>query len=148
MQGLHSKDWCRGLSPIQGLQYQMDFFTVFIPLLSHCQSWFLSVVQRFNGNRRGQPYPAELLALHLYLKQHTVVKEFAVQRVKGHHPGYQKSWVCFLWYRRNLTVLHLLLYQRTADLPYFRWVQSHTRWALSKNTYQSKPFLGDGERNF
>ena len=54
---------------------------------------FLSVVQRFNGNRRGQPYSAEFIALHLLLKQRTVIKEFAVQRTKGYHPGYQKSWV-------------------------------------------------------
>lgn len=99
-------------------------------------------MQRFSRNRRGQPYPAEFIALYLLLKQRTVIKESEVQRVKGHHPRYQKSWVCFLWYRRNLTVLHPLLYQRTADLPYFEWVQSHTRWALSKNAYQSKPSPG------
>ena len=61
------------------------------PIFHTVDPGFLSVVQRFNGDRRGQPSPPEFIALHLLLKERTVVTEFAVQRMKGYHPGYQKS---------------------------------------------------------
>lgn len=104
----------------------------------------LSVVQRFNRNRRVQPYPAEFTALHLW-KQHSDIRICISENEGIQSRVSQKLSLRFLWHKRNLTVLYPLLYQRRADLPYFMWMQSHTRWALSKTAYQSPSWDMDKE---
>lgn len=60
----------------------------------------LSVAQKFNRNRRVQPYPAEFTALHLW-KQHSD-KRICISKSEGIPPRVsEKLSFSFLWYKRN-----------------------------------------------
>lgn len=151
------KNWCKKVftaktdtedSPLtKDYSNQCTVSLCSFPIFHTVDPGFPSVVQRLNGDGEDS---LPLLSSQLYTsswKNHSDNRICSSENEGIPSRVSEELRSCFLWYRRNLTVLHLLLYQRRAEPPYFMGTQSHTRWALSKNTHQSKPLLQEGERN-